>query len=331
MEYPVTKDEIAAARETMNALEYLQRYEPNELVRVNDKVYTTRAHDSLKIKPDGRWYWWSRKIGGHTALDYLVEVKGLTLPEAVFELTGKGNPPGEKRKAQYRPPARAAPLPFALPPPNKDNKRVFAYLMSRGIDPEIINHCFKHNLLYQEKEHHNAVFVGFSPDGTAKYATMRSTLSESTFIRDIDGSDKRFCFSLKSGEPGNVLYSFECAIDALSFATLLKMKGKPWRNYPLLSLGGVYAKERTDGENLVPMALEQYLQDNPNTSRIILCFDNDVIGRGAAGLIRSLIIDREIKFYPPEQGKDYNEYLQIQKNITGKVKTRGKDLEYAAR
>ena len=272
MEYPVTKDEIAEARGKMNALEYLQRYDPNELVRVNDKVYTTRAHDSLKIKADGRWYWWSRKIGGHTALDYLVEVKGLTLPEAVFELTGKGNPPGGKREQQYRPPARAAPLPFALPPPNKDNKRVFAYLMSRGIDPEIINHCIKHGLLYQEKEHHNAVFVGLSPDGAAKYATMRSTLSESTFLRDIDGSDKRFCFFLKSGEPCNMLYSFECAIDALSFATLLKMKGKPWRNYPLLSFGGVYAKERTDGENLVPMALEQYLQDNPKTSRIILCF-----------------------------------------------------------
>ena len=113
MEYPVSKDEIAEAREKMNALEYLERYEPQELVRVSNTVYTTRAHDSLKIKADGRWYWWSRKIGGHTALDYLVEVKGLSLPDAVYELTGKGKPPGEKGNEKYKPPARATPATFA--------------------------------------------------------------------------------------------------------------------------------------------------------------------------------------------------------------------------
>ena len=42
--------------------------EPNELVRFSGNTYTTRTHDSLKIS-NGKWMWWSRGIGGNSALD----------------------------------------------------------------------------------------------------------------------------------------------------------------------------------------------------------------------------------------------------------------------
>lgn len=42
--------------------------------RVAGNVYCTREHDSLKIS-NGKWYWWSRGIGGVSALDYLIKVK----------------------------------------------------------------------------------------------------------------------------------------------------------------------------------------------------------------------------------------------------------------
>ena len=39
---------------------------------------------------------------------------------------------------------------FTLPTKHADNRRVFAYLRSRGIDAEIINHCIKHGQLYED-------------------------------------------------------------------------------------------------------------------------------------------------------------------------------------
>jgi hypothetical protein len=333
MAFLVTPEEIAAARK-MNALEYLERCEPQELVRVSGGLYRTRAHDSLKIREDGRWFWWSRGVGGYSALDYIVAVKGYSLPEAVHYLTGKGEytPPRDVllrsgatfeealAAQQARPPPRASSAPFVLPPRNADNKRVFAYLTRRGIDPEIINHCIKHGLLYEEAGRHNAVFVGYDGD-IARYAAMRGTFTDSKFKRDVDGSDKRFCFSMQAGEAAGVLYCFESAIDALSFATLLKMKGRAWRDYPLLSMGGVYkAGERK--EKVLPVALERYLRREPATGKILLCFDSDDVGRGAAELVKAALPDRTVEYRPPLRGKDYNDYLRLEKGMDAKVTAR---------
>ena len=68
-----SNDSIKKARE-MDLLTYLKYYEPYELKRVSRKVYSTRTHDSLKIS-NGRWMWWSRGIGGKSALDYLIKSK----------------------------------------------------------------------------------------------------------------------------------------------------------------------------------------------------------------------------------------------------------------
>ena len=70
---PVTVQGFEAARQ-IDLLNYLQAYEPGELVRVSGSTYCTREHDSLKIF-NGKWHWFSRGIGGRNALDYLVKVK----------------------------------------------------------------------------------------------------------------------------------------------------------------------------------------------------------------------------------------------------------------
>ena len=77
---------IEQARQ-IDLLSYLQRYEPSNLKRVAGNVYCTREHDSLKIS-NGKWYWWSRGIGGYSALDYLMKVRELGFVEAVQTLTG---------------------------------------------------------------------------------------------------------------------------------------------------------------------------------------------------------------------------------------------------
>ena len=84
---PYIVPEIITEARRMDLLTYLRAYEPNELVRFSGNTYTTRTHDSLKIS-NGKWMWWSRGIGGNSALDYLVKVKGLSFLEAVETIMG---------------------------------------------------------------------------------------------------------------------------------------------------------------------------------------------------------------------------------------------------
>ena len=71
----------------MDLLTYLKNYEPHELVRIGNNVFSTKTHDSLKIS-NGKWYWWSRGIGGKSALDYLIKVKGYDFQDAVRMIAG---------------------------------------------------------------------------------------------------------------------------------------------------------------------------------------------------------------------------------------------------
>lgn len=312
-----SKDLIARARE-VDLLTYLQRYEPDELIHDGGGTYHTRSHDSLKIS-NGLWCWWSRGIGGRSALDYLTQVRGLDFTEAV-ELILRDSPvsfPAQSRP----PPARATPKELILPERNDNNRRVFAYLCSRGIDMEIINHSIKHGQIYEEREHHNAVFVGFDGD-VPKCASMRSAMSGSTFLRDAEGSDKRFAFSFSASDNNGALVVTEGAIDLLSYLTLIKWgHHHDWRVVNGVSLVGVY-KPRED-TTTVPAALAQYLKDHPQIRRIALCLDNDEAGRTAAQGIISALPALEVTYRPPSVGKDYNDMLTATIGISHKAKMRG--------
>lgn len=132
---------IEQARQ-MDLLSYLRAYEPNNLVRVGGSVYCTREHDSLKIS-NGKWFWWSRGIGGVSALDYLIKVKDYGFVEAVEALTG-----GAVEWTPPQPPKKDEPKVLLLPPKNKDCNRVAQYLFGRGIDYQLIQevHCRRYDL-----------------------------------------------------------------------------------------------------------------------------------------------------------------------------------------
>lgn len=74
------------ARE-MDLLTYLKSYESQELVHFGKNTYCTREHDGLKIS-DGKWCWFSRGIGGYSALDYLIKVKEMLFTQAVETIMG---------------------------------------------------------------------------------------------------------------------------------------------------------------------------------------------------------------------------------------------------
>lgn len=317
----ISKEKIAQARE-MDLLTYLRLHDPEELVYFGGGTYTTRTHDSLKIS-NGKWCWWSRGIGGSTALDYLIEVRNYSLPEAVAAITGTAVIVNTREgPISCMPREGPPPLPFQLPPRHADNRRVFSYLKSRGIDPEIINHCIKHGQLYEDAKHHNCVFVGFEGE-QPRYGALRGTLSRSTFVGDVPGSDKRFSFAVprRAGDH-DALCVFECAIDALSYLTLMKLRGQDWRRANCLSLAGIY-QPRKGGQMKFPLALGQYLKDNSGIRTVILCLDNDEAGRSAAKAIRTRLDAYSVIDNLPRQAKDYNELLQLKLGIAGRVKTRG--------
>lgn len=313
----VDKKLLARARE-LDALTYLQQHEPQELVALGAGVYRTRSHDSLKLS-NGKWYWWSHSVGGRSAVDYLVTVCGMRLPDAVRVVVGDCPPPRPRDRPAN---SIAPPRELLLPQAHQDDRRIFAYLCARGIHPEIIRHCIKHGLLYEDGTHHNAVFVGRDADGKARHGVMRGTLSDTTFVQDVPGSDKRYCFSLRG--TGNTVFVFESAIDALSAATISRSKGRAWRDMNFLSLGGI-ACARQDNTFAFPAALKQYLIDRPETDSVMLCLDNDASGRAAAELLSCRLTQGgyAVQDCPPPQGKDYNDYLMTLQGTMRRVKTRG--------
>lgn len=87
---PYIAPEVITEAKRMDLLTYLREYEPNELVKYSNNTYTTRTHDSLKIS-NGKWMWWSRGIGGKSALDYLIKVRGMDFVQAVQTIMGNGS------------------------------------------------------------------------------------------------------------------------------------------------------------------------------------------------------------------------------------------------
>ena len=246
---------IEQARQ-IDLLSYLQRYEPSNLKRVAGNVYCTREHDSLKIS-NGKWYWWSRGIGGYSALDYLMKVRELGFVEAVQTLTGdmgdwKPPPPAVKKDE---------PKVLLLPEKNADCDKVTEYLFGRGVDYQLIQDCIAEGIIFESRPYHNAVFVGKDESGKPKYAALRSTLG-SSFRQDASGSDKRYSFRLLAREPTDKVHLFEAAIDLLSYATYLKCEGKDYKAANLLSLSGVYQPQKELSESKIPTALSTYLQKN---------------------------------------------------------------------
>ena len=312
----VTQEQIQEAK-CIDLLTYLQSFEPDELVRFSSNVYTTRTYDSLKIS-NGKWCWWSRGIGGRSALDYLIKVRGMALPDAVNMINGYAAvaPPSHVRKV-----IQTEPKTLLLPERNENDNRVVAYLLGRGIHRSIIDYCIRTRRLYESRKHHNAVFIGFDPQGVPRYGMRRGT-SGSRFMGDVDGSDKRYSFSVPAREKNQRLHLFESAIEVLSFGTLELLAGRDWRCENLLSLAGVYKPRRTIEESTLPAALRQYLEDNVQINTIVLHLNNDCAGRLAAEAITAKLHGSYIVVNnPPSKENDYNEMLQVRIGIhkhTGK-------------
>ena len=304
----VTPEQITQAKE-IDLLTYLRNCDPHQLVHVSGGTYCTREHDSLKIS-NGKWNWFSRGIGGRTALDYLIKVQGFPFTQAVEALVGQGAVPVRS----YTPPTpkEQAPRKLLLPQASRCATHAVNYLHGRGIDYDLIDYCIQTGRLYESQPYHNVVFLGRDGTGKPRYAALRGTMGD--YKGEATGSDKRYSFCIADGPNTGSVHLFESAIDLLSYATLLKMKGRDWKQDALLSLAGVFKPKR---KGVVPLALSQYLQDHPDTHTLYLHLDNDEVGReAAAGIMDGLADKYTIYNKPPPYGKDVNELLQRQLGLT---------------
>lgn len=306
-------EEIQKAKE-MDLYTYLKNYEPEELVHFSRETYMTRTHDSLKIS-NGMWYWFSRGIGGKTALEYLIQVREYTFIQAVETILGysKNTPP-----TIYQQPKKVQNIRLILPKKSDTSDKVMNYLSGRGIDKDIISECIDNNLIYEDLPNHNVVFVGYDKNNVPRYAGVRAT-NNSRYMKDAYGSHKAFSFKLDATDSCDSVHLFESAIDLLSYATLNKMENKEWYNDNLLSLAGVYQPAKKIDESKIPLALNYYLNQNQNIKNIYLHFDNDSAGRIATMALKT-ILPKQYKVIddPPQIGKDFNDFLCAKKGINYK-------------
>ena len=299
MPYIPFTDEQKQLANSVDLAEYLRvRGEKLERAGIEHKfIYydSSGKHDSITIR-GSKWFDHKNQTGGG-AIKFMQEFYGMDFQTAVQELLGRSisplsnSPPkADKQEQKTRD--------FKLPEANSNMHRVYAYLIKqRFISAEIITHFAKQHTLYEDKTHHNAVFVGLNEKGVPKQAHKRSTNSVgSTFRITCGGSDTRYSFA-HFGE-NERLYVFEAPIDMLSFLTLYP---QDWQRHSYIAMNGVY-------ENAVLTALKNH----SNLSEVILCVDNDEGGIEAVDRLRDILNENgysNVKRLAPPY-KDWNEVLK---------------------
>lgn len=305
----VSKDQIERARQ-IDVLDYVLQYEPDNVKRVGG-AYRMKDHPSIEIK-SGKWRWYSQSKYGKTALDYLIDVRRYELIDAVCLLLQE-QPEGKARSdkvqshiqaksvvSKNEPPIKSIPL--TIPLRNNNNNRVIAYLLSRGIDKDLILDCISRDDIYESAYQHDLIYKGKDENGKTRYAAIRSTTSG--FKGDLLGSSKRYCFLLPPSKVGsNIAAAFESPVDALSHQTMCKHGYIPpfdgWR----LSLGG----------NSI-LGLAHFLERHPQVTHCLACTDNDDIGDKIAAHITTLPGITVERLLPDNDKKDWNDILRtIQK------------------
>ena len=259
-------------------------------------VYRCQQHPSLAVKDDRlSWYWHSKGIGGHGAIDYLVKVEAMPFRQAVETIA----------RIPAAAPISREPLPekILILPPKAGllQARLWEYLCHRrGIDGSIVTTLLGEGRIYEDKRG-NVVFLGFDEQGAARFASLRGTYGDQQFRMDCAGSDKHYGFHMGNA-PSERLYIFESPIDAMSHATLeqaITGDREAWRRENRLSLAGTS-----------DTALPRYLEAHPHIRELVLCLDNDAAGREAAvAIARKYVVKGYHTRVELPHGKDYNDDL----------------------
>jgi hypothetical protein len=281
----LTQDEIQRAG-NIEIAELLKAQ--GESVKKEGKAYSW-LDGTQKVSICGNlWFHQYERVGGNS-IDFVRKFYNKSFYEAVQYLLE-----GNAGETIYTKP-KEKPKPFILPQKNKTMNRVYAYLMyQRGIDKDVISSFAKKGMLYESDKYHNAVFVGYDKDGIPKHAHQRSTISNSNFKNNPESSLDEYAFHWNG--TNDKIYLFEAPIDMMSYICMHKNN---WQENTYASACSVSDK-----------VLFQCLNDNPNLSKVYLCFDNDDAGRKAVNRITDKLsqLNIETEILVPTY-KDWNEDL----------------------
>lgn len=317
---PFTEEQKTAAN-SVDLAEFLRMRgeKPEKVGREYKLIYydSSGKHDSITIRGSA-WYDHKNQQGGG-AIKFMQYHYGMSFQDAVQTLLGYSvEPLSHSPPTSYGAEKIKEKAEFKLPEKNSDMHRVYAYLIKqRFIAPEIITHFARQHTLYEDKEHHNAVFVGVDEKGVPRQAHKRSTNSYgNTFRITCEGSDTRYSFAHFGSD--EKLYVFEAPIDMLSYLTL---NFENWQRHSYIAMNGVY-------ESAVLKALETH----KNLSEIVICTDNDEGGIDAVDRLTDILKEHgyiNISRDSPKF-KDWNEDLKAQRGVAhlSAVPHKRKELYY---
>lgn len=321
MEKFFSKEEVSQAKET--SLTALAEHYGYHTKRVGH-LYTLAEHDSVRIYNDRTWYRWSRagnrkECGGsqidflvqfcdvdsvHDAIRILLEFQGISADGPAYNVMHRAAPVQQKERK-----------PFILPEAVEGGsyRRAYAYLMkTRGLSQHVVDYFVRdQQILYEDKEYHNLVFVGKDKEGVARYAAKRGTMDiyGKKYKGDVAGNDKNYGINIVNPD-SDKLKVFEAAIDLMSY----------------MDLSGDYESNKLVLGMVADNPLIRFLKDYPHIRQICFCLDNDRAGMEAmfgkfqddgkpagAGLLWKYALqgyEMGTEIVPKETGcKDWNEYL----------------------
>ena len=294
---------------SVDLAEYLRRR--GEKLIPSGPEYRLASDHSVTVR--GReWYDHEAREGGGP-VSFLQTFHDLSYPEAVQRLLyGEGVPCPSA--AERRP---ETPKLFALPPASESMRRVFAYLLKeRHIDREVLTAFVRADLVYEDAQYHNAVFVGTDERGVARHAHKRSTNSSGrSFRQNVEGSVPRYSFHW-TGTSGS-LHVFEAPIDLLAFLTLHPVN---WREHSYVALCGTSEQ-----------AMLWMLEQEPRLRTVRLCLDHDAAGIEAAGRLADALRERgyeDVSVLRPEY-KDWAEDLKARNGLDAQPAEEHPQLEAA--
>jgi hypothetical protein len=325
-------DEQIEQANSVNIIDYAKSH--GYLVKqVTTHSFKIPGYGGLYIHSGGlKWNRFSADIGGGT-IQFVMHMENKSWVEAIKELLNLpasqylySSAVQEKFKEK-----ESEKKPFQLPDKNDTYKHVFAYLIgTRKLDKQIVYDLVKLNKIYENKYYNSCVFVGYDVNGEAKYAAIRGTSSSMQYRKDVTGSDKSYPFAVNV-RAGNVcsdsifrsnnLVVFESPIDLMSYLSLLKLHKIKNFDAHCISLGGV-----------CDLALERFLNEYPEITKITLGLDNDEAGRFACEQIRQKYSDRySIRRHLPEN-KDFNDdLLKLSMSIQQQVRHTAKEKALLSR
>lgn len=302
MGYVYFTDEQKQRANSVDLVDFLQR-QGEQLTR-SGREWRWKRHDSVTVR-GSEWFRHSRKEGGH-AIDFVQEFYDMSFPEAVqWLLGGEGGVEWNQTDKCAPPPKKN----FALPEANPDMRRVFAYLIKqRFIDRDVLSHFAHEKLIYEDKEYHNAVFVGLDENRVARHAHKRGTYTQGEpYKGNVEGSDPRYSFHWIG--KSDRMYVFEAPVDMLSFITL---HPENWKDHSYVTLDGVSEH-----------AMLRQLELHPHLKDIVLCLDHDEAGIEATGRLKDILAQHD--YYDSaymeitvlqSKYKDWNEDLKAIHGVT---------------